>query len=207
MAPGAGVLYHTSVVGSARAISPDERLEGERVTLRLVTRADCTARYVAWLADPEVNRYLETRWSPQPLESVRAFVDGMLESTHSYLFAIVRRETGEHVGNVKVGPVDARHAYADVSYFVGERSAWGKGLGTEAVQLATDFGFERLGLARMQAGLYRENVGSQRVLEKCGYVVEGTLRSKLALGDGRDDHVVLGLLRDEWLARRAAGRP
>mgnify|MGYP001208932971 CR=1 FL=1 len=193
------------MTGPARAISPEEHLEGERVTLRLVTLADCTERYVAWLADPEVSRYLETRWSPQPLASVRAFVADMLASAHSYLFAIVRRETGEHVGNVKVGPVDTRHAYADVSYFLGERSAWGKGLGTEAVQLATDFGFARLGLARMQAGLYKENVGSQRVLEKCGYVVEGVLRQKLVLGDRRDDHVVLGLLRNEWLARRAEG--
>lgn len=191
---------------TARVIEPGERLDGEHVSLRLVTLDDCTETYVSWLEDARVSQYLETRWTEQTLESIRDFVRGMLSSPSSYLFAILRRADGAHVGNVKVGPIDARHGFADVSYFIGDPSAWGKGLGTEAVQLATDFGFERLGLARMQAGLYSRNVGSQRVLEKCGYVVEGRLREKLLADDGRDDHVWLGLLRREWEARRR-GRP
>ncbi len=181
-----------------RGILPAEWLEGERVALRLVTLDDCTERYVGWLADAEVNRYLETRYAEQTLEMIRGFVASMIDSPHSYLFAIVESASREHVGNIKIGPVVARHQYADVSYFIGERSAWGKGYGTEAVRLVTRFGFERLGLHRCQAGFYESNVGSQRVLEKAGYTREARLVEQLRIDDRWEDHVWYGALRDTW---------
>jgi RimJ/RimL family protein N-acetyltransferase len=190
-----------------RVIQPGELLRRtsddgvrEGVGLRLVTLADVSERYVAWLGDREVNRFLETRYHAQTLESVRSFVTSMIDSPHSYLFGIVELASSRHVGNVKIGPVNVHHSFADVSYFVGERDAWGKGYGTEAVRLVTEFGFERLGLHRCQAGLYESNIGSQRVLEKAGYVYEGRLTKQLLL-DGRwEDHVWFGALRQTWRA-------
>jgi RimJ/RimL family protein N-acetyltransferase len=188
-----------------RAIQPGELLtagwtDGRQggVSLRLVTLADANERYVGWLRDPEVYRYLETRYSEQTLESVRAFVGSMVDSPHSYLFAIVENVSSLHVGNVKIGPVSPHHSFADVSYFIGERSAWGKGYGTGAVRLVTQFGFERLGLHRCQAGLYESNIGSQRVLEKAGYTYEGRLTKQLRLDDRWEDHVWFGALRETW---------
>ena len=168
------------------------------MSLRLVTTDDANARYVGWLADPEVNRYLETRYAEQTLEMVRDFVGAMARSPDSYLFAILEEATSKHVGNVKIGPVLAHHAVADVSYFIGERAAWGKGFGSEAVRLVTKFGFERLDLHRCQAGFYETNIGSQRVLEKAGYTYEGRLAKRLRNGDVWEDHVWYGALRDTW---------
>lgn len=184
----------------ARAIAPGEWVEGRNVRLRLVEPSDCNERYVTWLNDPDVSRYLETRWTPQTIDTVRAFVEGMVDSPHSYLFGIFEITSASHVGNVKLGPIDPHHLYADVSYFIGERSAWGKGYGTEAVRLATAFAFERLGLHRVQAGFYETNRGSQRVLEKAGFRFEGRLSKKLRQGDGApwEDHLWFGALRDDW---------
>lgn len=181
-----------------RVIGTEERFEGRDVILRLCTLDDCTGTYVDWLQDPEVSRYLETRWSTQSLDSIRAFVASMLASDHSYLFAIVTRSDGRHVGNVKVGPIVERHAHADVSYFIGDRPSWGRGLGTQAVRLATQLGFERLAMHRLQAGLYETNVGSQRVLEKAGYTYEGRLQKQLRGPNGWEDHVWFGALRESW---------
>lgn len=184
----------------ARRVEVDERFVGSRITLRLVTLADCTDRYVAWLEDPEVNRYLETRWSTQDLASVRSFVAGMLERDDSYLFAIVDNSAGSHVGNIKLGPIQPRHAFADVSYFIGERSAWGKGFASEAIRMVAGIAFERLDLHRVQAGLYEGNVGSARALEKAGFTMENRQRKQLrgAGPDAWEDHVWYGLLREEW---------
>ena len=181
-----------------RAIEPGEKFTGEKVYLRLVELSDCTERYVAWLADPEVNQYLETRYAPQTLDMIRAFVGGMIESPHSYLFAICEMNGDRHVGNVKIGPIVPRHLFADVSYFIGEREAWGKGYGSEAVRLVTKIGFERLGLHRCQAGLYESNVGSHRLLEKAGYTYEGRLLKQLRIEDRWEDHVWFGALKDTW---------
>lgn len=183
-----------------RVIQPGERLGGDGATgvsLRLLELADCTERYVAWLADPHVNEFLETRYAEQSLASIQSFVASMLDSPHSYLFAILEA-SGRHVGNIKIGPVVPRHLYADVSYLIGERDAWGKGYGTEAVRIVTRFGFERLGLHRCQAGLYESNVGSHRVLEKAGYTLDGRLAKQLRIGDRWENHVWFGALRDTW---------
>jgi ribosomal-protein-alanine N-acetyltransferase len=182
----------------ARLVSAEERFDGPRVTLRLLTPEDCSERYVAWLEDPEVNRYLETRWSRQTLDSVRSFVEEKLGSADSYLFAILDRASQVHVGNIKIGPIDPRHAFADVSYLIGDRASWGRGLATDAIEVVTRLGFDRLGLHRMQAGLYEGNVASQRALEKAGYSLEGRQRRKLRSGDAWEDYLWYGLVRDAW---------
>ena len=179
-----------------RAIRPDERFDGERVVLRLLTLADCTEAYVGWLQDPQVNQYLETRWSPQTLQSVRDFVASMVDSPHSYLFAIVDRSDQRHVGNLKVGPINDKHRHADVSYFIGERDRWGKGLATDAIRVATRLAFERLALHRVQAGVYGANQGSCRALERAGYAYEGNFKRQLRSGETWDDHVWYGLVKD-----------
>lgn len=183
-----------------RLISPEERFSGERCTLRLVTLDDCTERYVAWLADPEVNQYLETRYRPQPLGAVVAFVTAMVADPASYLLAICDRADDLHVGNIKIGPIHPQHQYADVSYFIGERTRWGRGLATDAIRVATAIGFQRLGLHRVQAGLYASNLGSARALERAGYRLEGQLREQLLGRTGWEDHVWYGQLRSEWAA-------
>lgn len=183
-------------------IGAAEWLHGNRTMLRLIDVEDCTDAYVGWLQDPEVNRYLETRFVDQSLDTIRAFVSHMRASSHSYLFGIFERESRRHVGNVKLGPIEPHHRYADVSYFLGERDAWGKGYATDAVRTATRFGFERLGLHRVQAGFYETNVGSHRVLEKAGFAYEGRLVKKLRQSpDGAwEDHVWFGALADTWSA-------
>ena len=182
---------------SARRIAPGEVFEGARCALRLVTLDDGNERYVAWLNDPLVNRYLETRWTPQTLDSVRAFVADMLASPDRYLFAILHGPRAEHVGNIKVGPMNPHHSHADVSYFIGERSAWGRGLATDAIRVASRVGFDRLGLHRLQAGVYAGNVASARALEKAGYRFEGAWRAALAGPDGWEDVLRYGRLRED----------
>lgn len=194
---------------NSKAIAPGEWMEGSAVSLRLVVDEDCTPRYVGWLADPVVNEYLETRWSEQTLESVRQFVATMTASTANYLFAIVRNSDALHIGNIKLGPINFHHRFADVSYFIGERSCWGHGYATEAIALAVAFAFERLGLYRVQAGLYAGNLGSRRALEKVGFSYECVFREQLVnRQQQREDHLWFGILRREWSARPGpASRP
>lgn len=173
-------------------------LRSEKIVLRPVTSADCTALYVAWLRDPLVNQFLETRWYQQDISTVSDFVQKMVASDDNLLFAIIHQDGGNHIGNIKLGPINRYHGYADVSYFIGERQYWRKGFATEAIKLVTGFGFEVLQLYRMQAGAYATNVGSVRALEKAGYRLEGRFRKQLVYADARDDHLWFGINIDDW---------
>jgi len=180
-----------------KAIADGERLTGEAVYLRLIEPSDCGERYLAWLLDPDVNRFLETRWTDQTPETIRDFVTVMRSSPDNYLFAIVHIGSGEHVGNIKVGAINPVHKHCEVGYFIGERAMWGKGIATEAIHLATRFAFERLGMHRAHAVVDVDNPASAKALERVGYIKEGQLREKLFM-DGRwSDQLLYGILRSE----------
>ena len=172
----------------------DGRLFGQSVYLRNIEMTDCNEKYHCWLNDPDVNRFLETRLSDQSIKSIIEFVASRIESNDSYLFAIVEGTTENHIGNIKIGPINRYHSFADVSYFIGAKECWGKGFATEAITLATRFGFDRLGLYKCVAGVYGSNKASIRALEKAGYQLEGRLRKKVVnyLGQ-REDHLYYGI--------------
>jgi RimJ/RimL family protein N-acetyltransferase len=178
-----------------RKILDGERLAGDGVYLRLIEMSDCGERYLGWLLDPAVNRFLETRWTDQTLESIREFVTEMRRSPDNYLFAIIDKESERHIGNIKVGAINPAHKHCDVGYFIGDREMWGKGIATEAIRLATQFAFDRLDMHRAQAVVDIDNPASAKALERVGYKKEGTLREKLFM-DGRwNDQLLYGILR------------
>ncbi len=176
----------------------DYLLSGKKVTLRTLTQRHCTQRYVDWLNDPEVSRYLETRFQEQTTESVRAFVRSMEQSANDYLFAIEENEGHAHIGNIKIGNINWHHRYADVGYFIGQKGLWGKGLATEAIRLATDFAIKELGIYHVRAGVYEENVGSIKALRKAGYAFDGIWSGQLIDGDKRTGHAWLSTTAETW---------
>jgi len=185
-------------VAAERAIADGERLVGRNVYLRLLEMSDCGERYLTWLRDPEVNRFLETRWVEQTDATIKDFVTEMRRGPDNYLFGIVHLETERHIGNIKVGAVNHIHKHCEVGYFIGDREMWGKGIATEAIRLATQFAFERLDLHRAQAVVDVDNPASAKALERVGYTREGTMREKLFM-DGRwNDQFLYGILRADF---------
>lgn len=155
-----------------------------QVTIRLINLSDVSDKYIAWLNDPEVIRYLETRWHKQSRETIRRFIHEMSQGG-ARLHGIFLDGTN-HIGNIKVSPVEPNHKYATLSYFIGDRAQWNKGYATKAVLLACEDA--RLsGARRVQAGCYGANVASQRVLEKAGFVREGIEVLKYKLDDAYDN--------------------
>ena len=176
----------------------DKILTGDKIILRQIEMRDCTERYVSWLNDREVNRFLETKWTKQDIESITGFVKGQIENDHSFLFAIVYKENGMHIGNIKLGPVHSHYSHADISYFIGEKEYWHRGIATEAIRLICDFGFNYLKLHRIEAGAYECAVGSWKALEKCGFKREGVFREQVYYNDRYIDVYRYGMLCNEY---------
>jgi RimJ/RimL family protein N-acetyltransferase len=83
---------------------------------------------------------------------------------------------GEPVGGAGLEPQgDVHRKTAEVGYWLGE-SVWGRGLATHALRLLTGYAFSAFDFERLQACVYETNPASGRVLEKCGYRLEGRLQ-------------------------------
>ena len=174
--------------------------DGKNIILRNISLTDCSEKYVNWLNNKEINEYLESRLTVQTEESVRQFVSNIIESDDTYLFAILSKENNEHIGNIKVGPINFNYKHTFIGYLIGDKEHWGKGIASEAVYLAVKFCHNILKLHKINAGIIAENIGSIRVLEKLGFKMEGCIRDDVFINGKYSDVYKYGLLETELVS-------
>lgn len=173
------------------------QIETPRTYLRQLTASDAVQAYADWLNDSMVNEYLETRHVHQTVKTCEDFIQNCNADPCSHLFGIFLRDSDAHIGNAKLGFINQTHARGELSMFIGVKSCWGKGFATEVVRSITEYGFEHLGLERIQAGCYEEHIASLSVFKKVGYQVEGLLREHVISNGHRTGCFWLGILKNE----------
>ena len=110
-------------------------------------------------------------------------------------FAIVH--DNEAVGSIGLTlQNDIETGTAEVGYWLGE-AVWGRGIASAAMNAFAPWAFAEFDLRRLYAAVMIDNLGSRRVLEKTGFVLEGILRQHALKDDVLKDQAYYGLLRDE----------
>jgi diamine N-acetyltransferase len=180
-------------------------IQGKRIRLRRNERADIT-RFVAWLNDPEVRRYLSVNL-PISLANEEQWFENMLKlPAAEQPFAIEIRTTStenksdewQMVGNCSFMDMDHTARSAEVGLFLGDKSFWNKGYGTEVMNLLLRFGFETLNLNRIFLRVDEANKGGIRAYEKAGFVHEGRLRQAVYREGEYDNLLIMSVIRSEW---------
>lgn len=166
--------------------------------LKPLEKRDVSQSYVEWLNDSQVNSSLETSYQAQTIESVSRYVENESGSTNSSLFGIWLRRTHSHIGNIRLGGIQWVHRRAEISLFIGDKTCWGQGYGTEAISLVSDWAFVRLGLMKIGAGVAATNPSCRRAFEKAGFVLEGTQASEIWIDGERTDRWIMGLTYKSW---------
>ena len=172
-----------------------ELLHSKYLHLRWLNVQDVNDTSLEWMQDEEVNRYMETRWDYWTLDSIHEYVRKHQYKNEEPFFAICLNKVDKHIGNLKIGPINFHHRHADVSLFIGCKTLWGLGYGTEAIGLAVQFGFRIANLNKLRAGVYAENKSSLNAFLKNGFEIEGVLKNHVALNGNYTDLLTLGLLR------------
>lgn len=172
------------------------KIVGNRIYIRLLTVMDVTDKYVNWLNDKEVNKYLECRFSEHDLNSVKDFVKEMCKDTKNFLFGIFLRHDSSHIGNIKLGDVNLIHRFGTIGLLIGEKQHWNKGYGTETIKLLTKFAFEQLKLRKLLAGMYEENLGSLHAFINNGFRVIGRMKDHWKLDNKFNDEILVEKLNE-----------
>jgi len=97
---------------------------------------------------------------------------------------------------------DPTYRSAMMGYCLAE-AAWGQGFATEAASALLQWAFNTLPLNRVQSEADTRNAASGRVLEKLGFLREGTLRENCIVDGEISDSWIYGLLRREWEAQQS----
>ena len=178
-------------------------IETERLLLTPWNTSDENAEGLyAWAKNPNVGP--NAGWAPHASveESRKIIKELFMPSRDAY--AIREKATGKIIGNITIYDDDAREGVnsLEVGYALAEEE-WGKGYMTEACGAVMDYAFKKYDLAIMAIRTSEVNRRSQRVIEKCGFTYEGTLRKAYHIYTGFDrDSRFYSITREEWLRKK-----
>jgi RimJ/RimL family protein N-acetyltransferase len=178
---------------------PRSPLRDEVVHLRGWRTEDASALYAAF-SDPTVQRFYWPLVRPFTEADARAILNAEMEGhardTELQLAAVTPDAQDLLLGGVSLNTVDRDQGRAAVGYWLAPH-ARGRGIATRSVQLLARWAFTTFGFARLELRCAPDNVASQRVAERCGFVREGVLRSHVPFKGGRRDTLMFSLLPDE----------
>ena len=157
------------------------------------------------LSDPESMKY----WCDEPVSSLEAAIDVLnkdLESDvqgNSLCWAICLNGQDKMIGKCILFQFSQQNRRAEIGYLL-NRDYWRKGLMHQALEAVIDFAFHTLDLHRIEADVDTQNAGSLGLLKKLGFKQEGLFKERWFVYDQWQDSAMLGLLKQDWLSRKAS---
>jgi ribosomal-protein-alanine N-acetyltransferase len=175
-------------------------LRTPRLLLRRL-RVEDAADIFTYASDPQMTPFVF--WEPhRTIEDTREFLGRTLQGYAEGLpavWGIQHLADGVIIGGCAYHDISIMNLRGEIGYALA-RKYWGQGLMTEVVRAVLDYGFNALGLNRIEARCDVDNTGSWRVMEKVGMKFEGVLRQNIVLHGRPRDAKMYGILREDWAA-------
>ncbi|GAA0134608.1 GNAT family protein [Paenibacillus sp. YSY-4.3] len=174
-------------------------IESERLRLRRMERSDAERMFLFW-SDPEVVKYMNI----PPFASVEdtlemiQLLNGLSESEDTLRWGIELKEEGQLIGSCGFNVWELSGAYrGEIGYDLGSEY-WGFGYMSEAMRMLLPYGYQTIGLNRIEALVDPRNAASRRLLQAFGFAEEGLLRQYQKTEEGFVDLLMFSLLRQEY---------
>lgn len=180
------------------AFTPFPQLETVRLCLRQMTQADA-ADHFALYSQPQVTAghgSLPYRDIAQSEELISWYEQAIAER-RAFRWAITRRDEDRLIGTCGFHHIRPPHFRAEIGYEL-HPDYWRCGIGSEAVAAMVRFGFEKMGLHRIEAVVDPANQASAALLRKVGFQEEGYLRERFYDNGRFVDDWFFSLLKPEW---------
>ncbi|MGF1761799.1 GNAT family N-acetyltransferase [Aliivibrio kagoshimensis] len=169
-----------------------------RIKIRALEVEDSTEFYT-WSCDKEVTQFSLSSYAyPQSKADISKWLLVINDSTKTVSFGICCQKTGKLIGYAGIASISQLNRCGEYFILIGDKAYWGKGIGTEVTKLITEYGFNTLGLHRIELTAYAINPAAIRAYEKAGYQHEGVKRES-GFRDGKFiDKVQMSVLSQEW---------
>ncbi|MEP6895720.1 MAG: GNAT family protein [Chloroflexota bacterium] len=179
---------------------------GKLVRLSAIDADELSKAFSRWGRDSEFNRLLSTNAAGlQSSDSIKRWLEKDLEESSAgfHAFSIRTLADDKLVGGTDLEVVTWNGRDSFVGIFIGDRENWGKGYGTDAMQVLLRYAFTELNLWRVSLGVFEYNQRAIRSYEKAGFQHEGRERKHLNHEGQRWDIFIMGAMREEWLKQNA----
>ncbi len=175
--------------------------QGELVRLTAMNPESDAELFARWASDSEYLRLLDTTPAyPWPAKRIKEELEKLVEKEglRDFNFTIRALADDRPIGFIELDGIEWAHGEGFVGIGIGEREAWNKGYGTDAMRVILRYAFMELNLHRVSLDVFEYNPRAIRSYEKAGFVVEGRQREFLDREGKRWDFIYMGILREEW---------
>lgn len=153
-----------------------------------------------YYSDPEVYKYVVAD-IPRNLEEARYelkyWID-IYKNGEGIYFGIARKDTNQLVGSIGLSGYNRMHHRIELSYDLA-KEYWNLGITTAAIREVVKYGFEHLRINRIEAYSLKPNLASRRVLQKCGFNLEGELKQHRYHNGVYKDIGIFSLVYSDWI--------
>lgn len=185
------------------ALTPPS-LESERCIMRPLCLHDAPAIFLL-ASDPQIARYTAI-FGPTPhqsLQETKKFIQRCLtlqQNNYGMIWVILEKYSNAIIGMMSLFGYSSAHKKAEFGYVLSP-SHWGHGIMTEISKLLTNYAFTELCLVRLQATVDPENIGSIRVLTKCGLQYEGLMHNYYIVNNICCNRAMYAMTREDFFAQ------
>lgn len=174
---------------------------GTFVRLAAVEAEEVSKSIANWGRDSEYKRLMDS--DPPRLYSAKASKEWLEkvieEEPDTYWFSIRSLEDDRLLGEIDLSVTSWGSRDAFVGIGIGERESWGKGYGTDAMNLILRYAFTELNLRRVTLNVFEFNQRAVRSYEKVGFRMEGRQRQAIQREGRRWDVLYMGIMQEEWM--------
>ena len=173
------------------------------IFLRPLEITDIDDEYLSWYKnnDGHLDYFTGSGRSFDRETLLKDFEDGL--ATKRWFYYLIQSQSGEKIGNVKIGPIDFRNKTSDLVCLIGNRSFLGKGLAAKAIEKANEIAFETHDIRRLQSGMYASNIPSIKAYTKAGWVIEATFSGFYWVNGLPEDRVCVACFNPTYFAKEA----
>lgn len=177
-------------------------LSGNRIEFRAVEKEDLP-EIRSWINSYTYRRFSRNEF-PKTAAKQEAWYDNLAKSQDEVAFTVWTKEDCRLIGDCAIYNINFPDRKAEIGYGLGNPNDYRKGYGSEIVSLLCQYGFKELNLHRIYATIIEGNVGSQKILEKNGFFLEGRLREDSYVEGKYLNNLQYGILKKEWMAKKKA---
>ena len=163
-----------------------------KLSLRILKVEDVSNNYVMWFSNKDVVKFSENQYKKFTLAGQKKYVRQCLKNKDMILFGIFNNK--KHIGNVTLNGLLSPHKIGNINYVLGDKTLWGKGIGTFAIRKIISIAKKKYKLKKLFAGVADKNYGSKKILEKNKFILEGVRKKHLFFNNKFYDQLDYGLL-------------
>jgi ribosomal-protein-alanine N-acetyltransferase len=182
----------------------DAEARSERIYLRALQDDDIDARYLSWFEEPDsLLDFYSSSGRQFTRDTILAELSESRRTKTTYFYAVVLNDGDLVIGNVKIGPISARHRTSDLVALIGDREYLGRGLAKEAIALGNAVAFERLDIRKLYGGMFAAHIASIKAYTAAGWVTEGCLKGQYLVDGEPMDRVLVACFNPKYFPDQA----